>query len=205
MTPQAQVKVQSSNPVAQQDQTRIGYEYYLGDMGDKLNCYFTIERDDTDTVESAFDEATVVQEDVDTLDGLVAKLNRELTGITASRDPSIPSVIHLVENRLKVDGYVMERRVSLNYTGTPYGLLVQLRDQFGGIGPRASGVGFYIQDPLTPVTANVQDVTVRQVLTGAVPLPGYNRIVWEASTRIDENNQSFTDVFFWGPIENEEP
>jgi hypothetical protein len=189
-----------------QDQSKVDYREYLLRIGEKLNCYYTIERlGDTEEKPSPLAVAEVTDDDVETIDALVAKLNQELTGVTATRDETNRSVIHLNEDALqKVGGYDLSRKVTLNYKGDPYRMLGELNKLDATVGPQTSfafpNLG---ADSTTPVNVNAQDQPLRQVLTFAVPLDGYNRIIWVAITS-SSDNKIYTGVRYYG-IKQVEP
>jgi hypothetical protein len=190
-----------------QVQPKVDYQEYLLKIGEKLNCYYTIERlADTKEKDSPLSLTEIVDDDVATIDALVTKLNRELPGVTAARDETNRSVIRLTEDALlKVDGYDLGRKITWKYQGDPYHMLVELNKLVPTVGrPKMfafPGIGL---DVTTPVKVDVQDQPIRQVLTFALPLEGYNRILWVARMS-NLQNQLYTDISYFGLKQLEPP
>lgn len=180
----------------------VDYRDYMRDAGAKLNCYFTIERlASTRDRRSPLDHEEITGGVVATTDALIAKLNAEMTGVTASRDKVNASIIHLTEDALlNMGGYDLNRKVSFKFQGTPWHMLDGLNQFHPTIGPRYSGgIPPEPQDFSTQIEVDVHDEPLRQVLTSAVPLPGYNRIIWDASTTI-RNNEIYTSILYYGKL-----
>lgn len=178
----------------------VAFRDYLRDIGGKLDCYFTIERlADTPTSRSPFSSRDFTADGVQTIDELVAKMNKDLIGITATRDKVNPSVVHLSETALpKAEDYGMAQKATIKFQGTPLNFLVQLNKQIPSIGPRRmEGIPNQPQDHTTQMDVDVHDKLVRDLLTSAVPLKGYHRIIWEALT-FDEDGKFHTDIWFYG-------
>ena len=182
---------------------KVFYEVYLRDVAGGLDCYFTIEQlADTATHTSPLSVAEIVPTEVESIDALVDKLNRDLEGVTATRSTSNPRVIHLVENALRqMNEYVMEREVTVDYTGNPHGLMVRLHEQLeGAVGPWTSGpIPAPPLDATTEISVSVEGKTLRDVLTGAVPLKDYSRFMWSAYV-LEEDGLPYTGVNFLGPV-----
>jgi hypothetical protein len=96
-------------------------------------------------------------------------------------------IIRLRDTRLsQVKNYALAKKVSAKYDGNPDGLLRFLSDRNPLIQPEVSftvGMGpIEVNDSLTPITVNVENKNVKDLLTKCVPLSGYNRIIWSSYT-----------------------
>jgi hypothetical protein len=169
-------------------------------VAEALDCYFTIER--FARIRSPLSHGnTITREDVATIDALVDKLNENLTGVTAVRSRRNPSVVHLIEDDLSdLDQYVMDEKVTIKYMGTPYGLTDELQREFRGrVGPQLAGVTPAPPiDHVTQIDVDADNLRLRDVLANAVPLKGYNRIIWDAATK-ERKGGYYTGVNFFGP------
>ncbi len=186
---------------------KVDYRDYLRDVGEKLNCYFTIERlASTRVRHSPLDHEEITDGVVATIDVLIAKLNAEMNGVTASRDKANASVIHLTEDALlNMVGYDLNRKVSFKFQGTPWDMLDGLNQFYPTIGPKYSGgIPLEPQDFSTQIKVDVHDEPLRQVLTSVVPLPGYNRIIWDASTTT-RYNEIYTSIVYHGKLSDMPP
>jgi len=179
-------------------------EEYLDGIEDALGVYATIERlADTKTHDSPLSLADVLNENVSSIDTLIAKLSNELEGVTIVRSEFNPAVIHLIETvLLENPAYPLEQRATVEYTGTLEGLLEQLHAQSLPIAPKRGG-GIPMLEPMddsTETAVNATDALVRIILVDAVPLAGYERILFEA-VRYNRDNSPQVEVIFSGPKE----
>ncbi|HQU44193.1 MAG TPA: hypothetical protein PK867_15340, partial [Pirellulales bacterium] len=111
-----------------------------GTEGKRLRCYFTIETayrapDDPACCPVYFSDA----EKFDSPDALVAELTKRVGWLTAVKDPNRAEIIHLIDKELlNARGYALDRRVEVDYQGTPDGLVKSLAERGTGVGPRVS-------------------------------------------------------------------
>ena len=190
-------------PPSDQESVTVPYWEYLETMCGKLDCHATVERAVDKDIEqwSPLVEAVVVDEEVESVEELVKKLDEEIEGVDVSlgRSGGFP-VVHLAQTELrKGDAYPLDRKLTINYAGTLGGLLDELEQRRTGI-----KFGFpnvlpmrtrYDRDTRTAV--NVADGTVRTALIDAVPLKGYNWLVFEAIT-YDRDGSPDTEVHYIG-------
>src|ERR1022692_2008431 len=78
------------------DSDKTPFTDFLFTAGDKLDCYFTLEMwklwgDHS----SCFKDVKIRDEKLASIDALIAKLNREIPGITVTRDPANFRILHL--------------------------------------------------------------------------------------------------------------
>lgn len=191
---------------AQESPSIIHLRDYLAEMSERLDCYFTFEDlpvpGTTNTYPWIADIKGFVPDlEITTIDALVAKLDQELEGVTVVRSTSYPSVVHLIAEALLQQGYVLEQAVTIEHSGSLGSLLDQLEMLTDGkIGRRTGGAIRPIVrfDDTTEVEVSVQNQTVRNVLTGAVPLQGYGRFLWE-SRRVEISGNPKIVVRYYGP------
>lgn len=180
----------------------VSLEDYLYAMGDTLNVYFTIERlTDSKTHDSPLSVADVRNDEANSIEALVAKLNHELEGVTAVRSDDNPTVIHLIETSLlEYHDYPLEQQVTVEYTGTLDGLTKKMNELLPSVGPSTRG-SFPIphgSDYTTETSINASNKRVRKILVEAVPLEGYGRILFEAIA-YDLAKAPQVEVSYFGP------
>jgi hypothetical protein len=180
----------------------ISLDDYLAEMGEALDCFFTFEDVPDSEGSLPWIEYIAITPDseIESIDDLVDKLNEELDGVTVVRSLAYPSVVHLIADVLMQEGYVMEDEVDVEYSGDigslPYHLGTLLDGRIGM--PSGGPINGIPGDSVTQVDINVQNQSVRDVLTGAVPFNEYNRIPWESYPE-QENGSSRVVVRYFGP------
>jgi hypothetical protein len=188
---------------------------YLREMGDRLDCYFIVEGvcrryavpiPILDTVD--YEES----EDIRDIDSMVSFLNK--ISLTWKYDK--PEALHLVANRMDrnnkiirirdsrlsdVEGYILNKKVSVEYHGTPQGLLKFLSIQYPLFQERrVTSTGMeYGLDGTTPINVSVKDTRIEDLLTECIPLSGYNRIIW-SSCSDGKSESPIVIVEFYGKI-----
>lgn len=183
--------------------------YYLYLMGDVLDCYFTAERmANSVTHSSPLDVAVIQLDEVESIEDLVNKLNNDVEGLTATRSSRWPKVIHLVDDALGgIPDYAIEQVVTMEFSGTVDKLVIRLGEEFNGRIGRVKRGGIppsewdLMYDNETQATIDVENETVRNVLTSAVPLENYSRVLWGATTYPTEDH---VELGFGGPPWEEE-
>ena len=178
------------------------FDHYLYRTADRLDCYYTIEREaDRRRFLSAFFYLHAPTTDAASIDEWVRQLNA-LKGIEAVRDAQRPQVVHLIETSLLEEkSYPLQQRVGGSFSG----VLMDLPDALGRLTPGVvslrggpiGGLGIS-GDYDTKAEIQFEDQTVRRVLTDAVPLEGYFRMLWDAETRRDADGKPATQVKFYG-------
>ncbi|QDT14584.1 hypothetical protein [Alienimonas californiensis] len=197
------------------ERATVGLIGYLHDLPETLRVRVTIERRaDTREFRSLLSLPMVTPGAVRTVDELVKKLKAELPGVTVLQSsvpapdggPAMP-VVHLVETSLMTrKDYPLTQKVTIKYEGKVHGFMEQLKKTTGG------AVGDVIMFPIpvppddntSPVSVDVTDMPVRDVLTRAVDLEGYRPDVYEAITYPDDWRTVPTEVRFTGPKEEPE-
>ena len=140
---------------------------YLVAAGEKLNCFFTIELND-----STISSQTVMINDLETtsIESLPFNLQRQFPtlNVTKNVDRSNRLVFHIVEKSLRdMPKYAIDQKIQLSYEGLLWTLPNQigksLHDSMSIEGPKVSGPVF--DPPATQVQINVKDSSVRDILT----------------------------------------
>lgn len=176
---------------------KIPLKSYLQAMGTKLNCYFTLERDNKGPHKisdfrkhSSLDGATIDDnEQITKVDELISALKKDLpqADISIARhagDDVI--VVHIADiSLMTMPNYVLSRKLSIKYSG----FLHSLPDALGSrlenrvSSPETMELGEMMRgdrDGQTKVSVNYDNKVVRDTLTDAVPKLQDNRILWDA-------------------------
>jgi hypothetical protein len=188
-----------------QEVKKVGWDLYLAHVLEQLDCYFTIERmgfipgEKRDSSPFHGRDLTL-DPNVKTVEALVKKLRTEMKGIVVIQNAKNPAVIHLVEERLlEIEGYVMDKKVDVTYSGLIDELPGELGKHAPGIGfTRGGAIGEVFGDFKTQVKVDAKDQAVREVLTGCVPLKDYSPVLWDTKTR-KKDGQYKTIVRYHGP------
>ncbi len=183
---------QAAEPVeAAKKVAKVPWDLYLAQLSQQVDCYFTIERMGFMPGKGKIPPSPFHRDDltsdpnIKTVESLVAKLRKEMKGVVVIENAKNPAVIHLIEERvLKIDGYVMDKKIDITYSGVLAKLPVELEKRLPEIGPfRGGSTHDMLVDYITQVKVDAKNQTVREVLTGCVPLKNYSPILWTAKTR----------------------
>lgn len=195
----------AEEPLAKQEAKKVYWQLYVAELPKELYCYFTIERMPNMPGEKKYRcpfirNDVTLDRNVKTVKSLVDKLRKEMEGIAVIQNAKNPAVIHLVDERLlKIDGYVMDKKVDIIYSGVIERLSQELEKRIPEIGPmRGGSLRDMFGDYVTQVKIDVKNQTVREVLTDCVPLEKYSRLLWRAKTR-KMDGQYKTIVQYYGP------
>ena len=196
---------QGEEPVETQEVKKVDWDLYLAELPEQLDCHFTIERVGTapgDKIHrSAFYRYNLTPDrNIKTSEALVQQLRREMKGVAVIQNTKNPAVIHLIEEPLlKIQDYVMDKKVDITYNGLIDKLAVELGKQVEGIGPRRGAlIGDVPGDFRTQVKVDAKNQTVREVLTECVPLKDYSRVLWDTRTWKKKDGQYKTIVRYHG-------
>ena len=181
---------QGEELVGPQQAKKIDWELYLAELPEGLHCYFTIERmafmpGKGKIPPSPFHRYDLTPDrDIKSVDALAEKLRKEMKGIVVIQNTKNPAIIHLIDERLlKIQGYVMDKKVDITYSGLIDGLAAELGKHVPRIEPRRNfPIGQTRQDSRTRVKVDAKNQTVREVLTGCVPLIDYSPVLWDTET-----------------------
>ncbi|HEY5312108.1 MAG TPA: hypothetical protein VIK18_06295 [Pirellulales bacterium] len=181
---------------------------YVAVIAARLNCTFTLESF-ADRPGNFYYK--VIDLPVGHLNELVPLLQTRLPEFEVSRDRHDPTVVHLIDKRLRTwKDYPLDRVVKVNYHGHVEGFFEKLTKAKiplhlgieGGPGFNAYRTDFHVE-------LDVDGWTLREMLTQMPSRKQYGRILWEASTfPIDrtKSDELETCVFFsprWPAITTE--
>ena len=182
---------------------------YLGEMSEKLGCYFTLEHLKADNHGSLINSRNVfgISEapNVTNVNSLIAKLRHDLPGCLVMESKNNPNILHIIEAPLaKLKDYAMERHEDLTYsgdlgTGKGQGLILEIAKNVENIGPRTGGdLRTAFDDHITKVNVKAKNEKLRDILTDCVPLASYGSFLWIAeTTKVGETSK--TVVQYFGP------
>lgn len=173
---------------------------YLYVAGRRLNCHFTIEILQEGRDDQLYNALIPRDRKIGNIDEMLAKLSNDLGRVVFLRNKQDPRIIHAIDKRLlKLDGYVLDKRTDLVYTGVIGDLSRKLKEEFPTIGPHTEG-HFHerFDDHVTEVSITAKQESIRNILTNVVPLDNYEPRLWRAWTKIVDG-VPFTKVQYYGP------
>ncbi len=187
------LQAQGSNTLVQDPEEQRGstpFLFYLGDLGRKHNCFFTIEvawyeSGPTDRLDARWVERPSEKKD---LQQELEYLRLNVPYLEYEVNENNPRIIHIIDSRLRYrDWYGLESVIkSIDYTGKAK----DLPSAIGKLGiPVSSQMGLVIgggefQDRDTVVHVKGEGLKVRDALTNFVPLEGRDgRFLWIARTK----------------------
>jgi hypothetical protein len=215
------VTARSGYAVAGEEHSDI-FGGYLAEMGARLNCHFTVESvGASTTIDMPNGKPLIVpvgnntildgmvnvgSEDIKNIDAMVSFLNKvsiqwdypkQEIHLLADKIEKDKTIIRIRDARLSdVAGYVLNKKVSVEYDGNPDGLLKLLSNKEGLIQPQVvfstHSVG---NDYSTPIRVAVKDTPIRDLLTECISLSNYNRIIWSSKTDGKSKSPLVTAVF----------
>ena len=161
-----------------------GLRYFLY-VGEKFDCYFTIEYRANDHDAGKF-QSRIQDVDFDTSiedwNTLLEHLRVKLPEATVTQDKENPAIVHIAEKSLAdVKRYAIETPVSLQYKGTVKNLPQAIAERTGDTLKETSGLlNNSPADYTTRIYIDVRSRPVRNVLSDFLPFCHYNRILWES-------------------------
>ena len=168
---------------------------YIEYAGDHLDCYFSVESlQVTRKAEEVIPErpklvsllearSTFERNPVD-VDSVVTSINKSLSHVRASRNPSSRNTVNIVEGGLdELRDYPITRKVDFNFEGSAYDMVSTLAQQVPALSNTNTFLLGQIIIDLTPAKISVRDAMVRDILTTAIQTPGHERLLWTAETR----------------------
>lgn len=160
----------------------------LSIAGRRLECHYTLETiyrhpDDPKALPVFLpqdEKFTSVKELTDALSTRIPWLEFQL-------DERIPKLVHVRDRELReLKDYALMKSTSINYSGTPDGLLSLLSDRTGNLFRELNhdpATAFPLfSDVITPIRCRAESLPVRDVLTLGLPLETYEPVLWHART-----------------------
>lgn len=181
----------------------------LKKMGDKYDVYFTIEHSDRNF--DSFDKLELNKSDwISSFEAAIQCLeqgNRFLVKKGTNK-----SLYHIIERKLEIPGYELNERISVYaFEGYVGNLVLDL----GKIFPALSWSNnynsiSYLQgqspvDEVSHVRIKTRNLQLREILSTAVDLKSYSRIVWSASVHAEGQSSRKINILFYGPSSEAEP
>lgn len=183
------------------------WKSYLIYRGGEIGCQFTLEHlyrpaDEPDDLFRLF-----IEDDpkIDSVDALLAKLQKEVKALHFVKNPKHSNLIHVIDRRLlKLEGYPVTKKYSIAFRGTPAGFTGALHTHTQGsvTGKMMGDLREVFNDDLTKISVTAKNGVLRDILTDCVPLDGYHTFVWRAETSIVDGS-AVTTVQFYGPRKND--
>ncbi len=175
---------------------------YLGRIGVKLDCYFTIEEMHLDVDNWIEQHQVQAGNEPSTIDKMVKQLSAQLKGVHVYRSKENPVVVHFTDERLeKEKDYPLGKQVAIRFCGSPGELVIKL--QTTSLKNLHNQMVFAIDgwpqdsDYCTKIQCSTPGALTRRVLTDCLPLSQYNRLLWIAGARRIDGNLD-TSVVFYG-------
>lgn len=202
--------------------SQIPLKDYLGEVGNRIGCYFTFEYRGHAVTGRPSNLQGVVSNDltVASIPALRSKLRSDLHGFSVVQDSKNPKILHLIEQELeRQPDNVLNQKINLIYSGNLVacvvkdiqgrnlsngeGLVAAMGKIVGGIrdGSEEAGSNILegqITDCVTVVNINATNQTVRSILTDYLPATNYCSILWRAVTTRQEGKPMVL-VQFYGP------
>jgi hypothetical protein len=181
---------------------RPNVDQYLVTVGHRLDCHFTIE--DHSGSSTFVTNVDFPDPAMATIEELTESLSKLFKNVEVVQSRKHPGVIHLIEKPIgKSPDYVLDKKVDLDFSGRVGDrLCMALGKLHPEIGPTQGGLlpGFGT-DYVTKVELDVHQMPIRDVLTHGLPLEGYGRILWRATTSKNAGDDApATTVRFSGPV-----
>ena len=180
--------------------TKVSMWSYLEQVGRRFDCYFTVEQ-----VEDCLNKVFEPDATVKTIPDMEAALCRRLKGYEVRRSDKNPAVFRIAAVKLLSNpAYWMEKHIDLSFQGTPSNLQLKIWSCAGLTHPLQWSTDFPPRlDLTTKVTVSGKGLSARCLLTDFMPLSQYSRVLWSATTRMDDLKPSVT-VSFGGPTKSED-
>ena len=197
------------------ENAKIHFKKFLTEMGDKFDCYFTVESVGKEGVLNNFILDAMVEIDTNAaqnLDTLVAWLSNGLViqwtstngtnriSIVVDKVGQRKPIIRLRDTRLEiVSNYALNRQIGLQYAGSAVGLLDELTKVDANIEKQrifSVGGGPIVMDYETQVRVSCTNEPIRDILTYCIPLSGYSRVIWSSCASAKQEAPSVIIQFY---------
>ncbi|MFA7160398.1 MAG: hypothetical protein WC299_13950 [Kiritimatiellia bacterium] len=191
------------------------FHEYLTQVGDKLDCYFTVESvGQTGYLNNPILDAMV---DVDVkavqdLNSVIMSLANDIPivwkaenmtnriGLVVDKIDLERPIVRIRDVRLtSVKHYALDEQMSIEYSGTLDGLLSSLSSRNSLIQRQrvvSVGMGPIVVDVQTQARVAARDKAIRDILTMCTPISRYSRVIWSSYTNGKEESPSVTIKFY---------
>jgi hypothetical protein len=179
---------------------------YLEMIGDRYDCYFTIETftsSEGSQPNDLFNKRIIITNPVLNRDQAIALIKRYLPEYNVLVKDNNPSIFHLIDRRLyNRDDYPLFKTVLSPYDGPIQSYVERLSCHFKGCmhSPHSLGPwGIIIWDNTTHIKVGTLRQDVRSLLTNYIPLSRYNRLLWTAiATTIPSSHLLDVEIHYRG-------
>jgi len=174
----------------------VSLEDLLASLGKQYDCYFTVEGGwrNHEAINAVARRAVTPPQKASTLAEAIDELAKGAPGLRFEIDKRQNRIVHVIDRRLDGQtGYGLDTVIpTFVFSGQTMELVSELRKSGVPIGNENTfAVGQRITfDASTNANVNARDYTVREILSDFIPLDGYNRVIWTASTRISPRSDS---------------
>ncbi len=152
-------------------------------------------RDQRDAILRALVSKDEEKETFKSVDAFLEKFSKLIPWMVAVKDAKHPKIVHLVDKKLlKLKDYPLDRRLSIEYAGSPHGLVMAVAKRVDSVGPLWFGEKFtpYGGEDYPRIEVRDKKETLRKVLTDAVPSQTACQVVWHARTWLRKNGPETT-------------
>lgn len=178
----------------------------LSDVGEQFHCWFTIEWASTPTSKTLRVARFKIDYDIESIDALQKEVQAQLKEAVIRKDPQHPRVLHVIDAALAKDpNYAMDQLATIKYSGVVSGLPDKVGEAVPGIQSRRGGsFTDAFDDHGTQVGVDAKEMSVRDILTNAVPIEKYQPVLWIAETH-EQDGKRETWIQFTGQRDRDKP
>ncbi|NLB54747.1 MAG: hypothetical protein GX811_03105 [Lentisphaerae bacterium] len=198
--------------VARKDNMKV-FQSFLCELGRRFDCYFTVESvGATGSLNNTILDSMIYvdNESLQNIDSAMEFFNNyvvvwkdagktnEIRLITEKKEHNKTIIMLRDERLLTTTDYALTNAISLEYDGSPAGLLNLLSRQNDLIRPQtvfSIGMGNIKIDTQTHIGINATNESIRNILTDCIPLSEYSRVIWSSYTDGKEKSPVVTVKF----------
>jgi len=181
---------------------KIGVLPYLVQMGNRLDFYFTLEDRMSTGYPRTYQVDFIPSGEITSIEELLKQLNHNFEGYKFVKSSRFPKVIHMIAKDLPEADNPLNKLVTVEYQGHLQFMTDQIGKQFQLQirSPLGGPIGEPAGDVDTIVDIHIkEEMSVRNVLTSAVPLKGYKRIICRSILEnYSGDSKHYYEVIFYG-------
>ena len=195
----------SSPSQADEPPIQVELDAYLYDVGQKLDCYFTLEMATVNSRNALWSRVVARPVPANSIQELVQNLHTIFPDVDIEWDKENPVIVHLADKSLKsIKHYVLNESNELHQVLTlgmlPGQLNRSTRAEFSIISGYDSE-RILVSDTRTMISVAADNKPIREILSDYLPLSQYRRILWETTTATS-NNKVKTEILYHGYSKN---
>jgi hypothetical protein len=160
---------------------------YLGNLGQRFDCYFTIEQFRDGVTANILRKHIDADTSLRAIADIAPSLERQLEGFEVLRSPDNPAVFHIVAAKVHaIPAYWLDKRLDMSFQGLTGGLLGKIVSSGAGVIPQTTFITSDSPryDAATQVTVAAKGLAARSILTDFLPLSRSSRLLWSANTTL---------------------